>query len=697
MKLNKAFKFKKINYFKGSHLIQRIKTVLPSILSIFLAGFTTFFIILYLSLTPIKEENPNYVYNQFYGFILASILTSLAIIFKVRIQNLKYTLSTLSLILIFNFLTQVYSVDSVLSRTTIYYFLQFSVDLYTFTKPFLEILLIIIFAFELSKYGLLLFEKLRPVFAKLSFKTALAINLVFSVGLSLYYGLLMHLHHWSFQSSSIDYSIFDQVLFYLSRFNIPYSTIRGFENIFFDHQHFSILLISPIYWLDRGMNGTLLIWLTPFLLITIPSVLSYFLLRLFAKKIENIKPFASPWFIAFSSFLLWIHPYTISAVSYYFHEIYLVGMFMLAHLIISLYYFIFKRSYVLSGVSFFSLLWLMTKEDQIGFFVVYLLQILIWMSILKIGDKRTYKLYFSVNGIIAFLYGLFLFWFSQGTSPQYRIMYIGSRNYIEHFFLNHQNPFQLIRNLRLFDMYSDFMYQISIGFDIWSFLVFPGSILLNFTKRVLTLSPTYKNVDFQYGADLPVITLVGLIVLSVFLHRWGRGILVKKIFIFNIILVLLGYAALMGRLSYNFYRPFQINNYYSQFKETSMERENFLEITNDLPVDSSVVVAERYATKLSAREKILVWPRSIPGSMHDEILNDYHSYDYWLLPKASYSVYLITYSKNSKKIDVSYREQAERLKEINFEVAGENDDFILLKVSDKTDRSKIREVSKFPF
>jgi hypothetical protein len=178
------------------------------------------------------------------------------------------------------------------------------------------------------------------------------------------------------------------------------------------------------------------------------------------------------------------------------------------------------------------------------------------------------------------------------------------------------------------------------------------------------------------------------------LYEYGRSLPVKQILIFNIILVLVSYAALMGRLSYNFYRPFQINNYYSNFKETSLERENFFEISEDLPIDASLVVAERYATKLSAREKVLIWPRSIPGPMHDEILNDYQSYDYWLLPKTEQSVYLILHSK---KIDVSYRKQAERLKEINFEVVRENEDFVLLRVTDQTNRDEISKISRFPY
>jgi uncharacterized membrane protein len=62
------------------------------------------------------------------------------------------------------------------------------------------------------------------------------------------YALSGLFRHWHF-GSSFDLAIYDQAVWHLSRFEIPRSTVRGFENIFGDHFHPVITLFAPLYWI----------------------------------------------------------------------------------------------------------------------------------------------------------------------------------------------------------------------------------------------------------------------------------------------------------------------------------------------------------------------------------------------------------------------------------------------------------------
>jgi uncharacterized membrane protein len=75
-----------------------------------------------------------------------------------------------------------------------------------------------------------------------------AIVLFFGVGYALY-GLY---RHWHFGSSAYDLGIFDQVVWHLSRFETPSSTIRGFTHVFGDHFSPIIALFAPLYWIAPG-------------------------------------------------------------------------------------------------------------------------------------------------------------------------------------------------------------------------------------------------------------------------------------------------------------------------------------------------------------------------------------------------------------------------------------------------------------
>ena len=67
----------------------------------------------------------------------------------------------------------------------------------------------------------------------------------FGAGYALY-GLF---RHWHFGSSAYDMGIFDQVVWHLSRFEAPASSVRGFSNFLGDHFFPVIALFAPLYWI----------------------------------------------------------------------------------------------------------------------------------------------------------------------------------------------------------------------------------------------------------------------------------------------------------------------------------------------------------------------------------------------------------------------------------------------------------------
>jgi uncharacterized membrane protein len=68
---------------------------------------------------------------------------------------------------------------------------------------------------------------------------------IFAVLYSLY-GLF---RHWHFGSSAYDLGIFDQVVWHLSRFETPSSSVRGFPHFLADHFFPIIALFTPLYWI----------------------------------------------------------------------------------------------------------------------------------------------------------------------------------------------------------------------------------------------------------------------------------------------------------------------------------------------------------------------------------------------------------------------------------------------------------------
>jgi uncharacterized membrane protein len=72
------------------------------------------------------------------------------------------------------------------------------------------------------------------------------------------YSLIGLFKHWHFDSSAYDLGIFDQVIWRMSRFEAPISSVKGHTNIFGDHFHPIIALLAPIYWIAPRVEALLI-------------------------------------------------------------------------------------------------------------------------------------------------------------------------------------------------------------------------------------------------------------------------------------------------------------------------------------------------------------------------------------------------------------------------------------------------------
>jgi len=91
------------------------------------------------------------------------------------------------------------------------------------------------------------------------------------------YGLYGLFRHWNFGSSAFDLGIFDQVVWHLSRFEAPGSSIRGFSNFLGDHFFPVIVLFAPFYWIRPGPDTLIVVQ-------ALGSALSIIPVYLFARR-----------------------------------------------------------------------------------------------------------------------------------------------------------------------------------------------------------------------------------------------------------------------------------------------------------------------------------------------------------------------------------------------------------------------------
>jgi uncharacterized membrane protein len=85
-----------------------------------------------------------------------------------------------------------------------------------------------------------------------------AVLIALMAGYALYYGLWSIRKYDAFQAPAFDIGIFDQGVWLLSRFKEPFVTVLGL-NLFGDHVSFIMLLFVPFYWLWPGPETLLVI------------------------------------------------------------------------------------------------------------------------------------------------------------------------------------------------------------------------------------------------------------------------------------------------------------------------------------------------------------------------------------------------------------------------------------------------------
>jgi predicted membrane protein DUF2079 len=68
------------------------------------------------------------------------------------------------------------------------------------------------------------------------------------------YALIGLTRHWQFRSSAYDLGIYDQLVWHLSRFEPPTSSVRGMRNLFADHVNAVWILLTPTYWIAPAVE-----------------------------------------------------------------------------------------------------------------------------------------------------------------------------------------------------------------------------------------------------------------------------------------------------------------------------------------------------------------------------------------------------------------------------------------------------------
>lgn len=525
------------------------------------------------------------------------------------------------------------------------------------------------------------FRVFQALFSKNSWRNLLRKSwphLLISLGISCWAAVLLLLQHWSFETFAFDFGIFDQGLYLLSREGIAVSTVREVSNLFFDHQHFALYLLAPLYWMFRGGHGILLHVITPFLLIGMPSILFYFIV----KKLQGIMQFKQrssfSWIISVSAMLLAIHPYTQSALATGFHEKYLVPSWILLSVLCVLYWF---SSATTKSKSLYAFAWLLTlfgwvasKEDQWIFATVFVLQSFVWLLLLQKYVKNRHILskkrwaFFAIPLALCVSYGVvFLPWFTgkSEVNTSYGQNYTVAKQAIADFIRSPQ-PRVLNEQLDLLDDAATYMYQHLMTFDLPSLGVFPLNVLGNYAERGLSQNYNHRSPVYHYGVEVPTYSVLSLLILFVLFQAvdfssWKRVHLQKDVvIILGVMLYVLGFgmAYKWNGLQYFFPRTPTI---LAEYQETREEREAFRDITQHIPKDASVITSSAYLTHMSARNEVGFWPRTLDQIYLSSLTVHHHDYEYWLLP-----------TQHSKSFDQDFVERIDILHGHNYERIHEN-------------------------
>ena len=461
--------------------------------------------------------------------------------------------------------------------------------------------------------------------------------------LSLFYGILSVMMHGSFESSTFDYGLHDQNFFYLSNGIFPpANTIHQFSNLWVDHQHFTQLILAPLFWFGSGFNGYMMMLVTPFILIALPAVFITCALRnLFLTYLHGFWQRFYHLSVIPISLLLFIHPYTQAALKFFFHEKYLANLFAPLTLLFLTYWLRLKKTYWLALSLLATLLWIGVKEDQWLYVIFLWLQVGFWLFLsTRPKITQTLKTYAQATGgvIATCLFHWFAFIpFVRSTNPDVKTIhdkaFKKTTDALKDLFRN-WDFVEFFKVMDFFGQWQLHLYQNFFSFDLVGFFFLPFNTSINYAIRLAAGNRNYRLPVFQYGSEVPMYSALGVAFIFFLLFFHKQAIWAGRYIFFALFIYILGFSSLLGFSHLRtYYLIADAGNIHRIYQETNAERQNFEKIIKNIPDGASLVTQKNYVPHLSQRLEISPYPKARRVSYDASGNVDLDTYDYWLLPK----------------------------------------------------------------
>ena len=531
--------------------------------------------------------------------------------------------------------------------------------------------------------------KFLEVFKRLDF------NILIALILTSYFVFVKYLNHLSFQTAGFDFGIFDQNFFVQSRLIFPpANSVRTIENLWIDHQHFTQILLAPLYWFGNGFNGLVMVMLSPVLMILVPAILIYLSAQNLFKyfKLEHKTCF---WLIGLISILLAIHPYTQASIEFYYHEQYLFGLFFPLSVYFLTKYLVTRLRIDLVWLVFSYIAWLGVKEDQWLYILTFIIQSSLWIFILDKLDKtkvletwNKFKPLWIINILSVIVCGVY--WkviqaWLKVVSPSWG-GYISNYDYfikINKELIQTQNLNNYWDGLTMVrEDAATYMYQHFLHFDLLGILWLPVGVLVNYSVRLFSSNGFLRHPWFHYGSQTPALAVSGIIFTYIILIKSARfSRYAKKYLAFCLGSYILGYMAVIGWSSGidinrpNNYSLYSIPQAFISYKQTASERKSFNQIKNEIKPDFKIRTSSNYIPQLSARTDIASLISLDKPTLEEniELINN-DKYNYWLIPKKTEPA-LINKINELKDLQISENQKT------NITAIKETDQQILFKVN----------------
>ena len=477
----------------------------------------------------------------------------------------------------------------------------------------------------------------------------------FLILFSIIYSFLLH---YNFAFYGYDFGIFDQLFYYLAKGDIsPNVTIRQIDNLFLDHQHFGLFILAPLFsgFLGYGLTGFMLAVLSPILLIAIPGFIFYKAVMLLANQTSTFNNLSSIDKSMFKTFIflnliviLTLHNHIEYAISFGFHEKYLVGSVysIICYLIVK--YIINIKSNLSNKFTLLFLLlahlyWLTIKEDQ---FIFVIFSWITFLIITKLSKQRKpdekNSILLSKFNFITFILTTFSIVYGTYILPEYRknsfLQYTGFFDPLKKGLSKLKdtgNILAFIKELNLFDKLSRVMYKDMLTIDIFGLLFNPFLLIGDYAERLLSNTASLKNYIFHYGVNTVYFSIGGLLFLSLFL-------ILRKNFSHKILLVLLPIYSTIVIVSFVGFNIAVKSTPYRQAPElirlsndTGMNevRNNIYEVKRNISPNSSLIVSDPFVTYFTARDDISTYPdlQNYDSAVKTRTIFD--NFEYYILSK----------------------------------------------------------------